>query len=91
MLRPHTYIVTIEAESAEDADKVFAARIDHDEDLREDGVNDYSIAPATDPCIVVAGNLSDGFEFHGPFDDFDTGAEYAEGLNTDSWVARVGA
>ena len=28
--------------------------------------------------IVVVGNLGDGFEFHGPFDDEEAAADYAE-------------
>jgi hypothetical protein len=37
------YIVTIQAESQEQADKVIGARLGYDEDLSEDGVEDYVI------------------------------------------------
>ena len=39
-------------------------------------------------CIVVVGNMSDGFTFHGPFDNFDEAAEWAMD-ETESWVATL--
>jgi hypothetical protein len=42
------------------------------------------------PCIIVAGNLSDGFRFVGPFPSFDEAAEYAERWIDDAtWVASL--
>lgn len=35
--------------------------------------------------VVVAGNLSEGFEFHGPFDSFDDAAVFADGM--ESWIS----
>lgn len=42
-------------------------------------------------CIIVVGNLSDGFQFVGPFEDFDEAALYAEKnySNLDTWVATL--
>ena len=42
-----------------------------------------------DPCILVIGNLSDGFRFVGPFTSFGEAAEYAERVDTDNWVATL--
>jgi len=44
---------------------------------------------ASKPCIVVIGNLSEGYRFVGPFDDFDSAAEYSDGMGADAWVARL--
>lgn len=44
----------------------------------------------TDAHIVVAGNLSDGFEFIGPFDSFDAAAAYADRkIDGESWIAGM--
>jgi len=41
-------------------------------------------------AIVVAGNLSDGFRFFGPFEDFDAAAEWCEGFDmTPTWVSTL--
>lgn len=43
-------------------------------------------------CIVVAGNLSDGFRFVGPFPSFDEAAEYAERwIDDTTWIATLDA
>ena len=42
-------------------------------------------------CILVIGNLSDGFRFVGPFDDFDDATLYVtdERIDEDNWVATL--
>lgn len=40
-------------------------------------------------CVLVIGNLSDGFRFLGPFADFDAAAQFSETLDADSWVATL--
>lgn len=40
-------------------------------------------------CILVIGNLSDGFRFVGPFDEFDEAVQFSEGVDTDNWVATL--
>jgi hypothetical protein len=41
-------------------------------------------------CIIVAGNLSDGFRFVGPFPSFDEAAEYADQFIDDTtWIATI--
>jgi hypothetical protein len=42
-----------------------------------------------EPCILVVGNLSDGFRFIGPFSSFQEAVEYAERVDTDNWVATL--
>jgi len=45
-----------------------------------------------DKSILVTGNLSDGFEFFGPFESFEEADEYSYGLNQgigNSWVATL--
>jgi hypothetical protein len=43
-------------------------------------------------CIIVAGNLSDGFRFVGPFPSFDEAAEYAERwIDDTTWIASLDA
>lgn len=42
-LTRYDYTVSVEAECEEDADKIIAARIDHDEDLSEDGIGEYNV------------------------------------------------
>jgi|LakMenEpi03Aug12_release.lakeMendotaPanAssembly.Ray.scaffolds.fasta_scaffold3752880_1 hypothetical protein len=43
----------------------------------------------SEKCILVVGNLSEGFRFVGPFDDFDAAALYAEGVDAETWVASL--
>ncbi len=43
----------------------------------------------TNKCIVVLGNLCEGFTFYGPYDDFDDAADSAEGSYSESWVANL--
>lgn len=40
-------------------------------------------------CVLVVGNLSDGFRFIGPFEDFQAAAEFSEGVDADNWVATL--
>ena len=40
-------------------------------------------------CILVIGNLSDGFQFVGPFDSFQEASEYSEGVDEMNWVATL--
>lgn len=40
-------------------------------------------------CIVVTGNLSEGFRFYGPFETFDDAAESEAGRSHGSWVAPL--
>lgn len=40
-------------------------------------------------AIVVEGNLSEGFKFFGPFEDFDAAASYTEGSSTEWWIATL--
>ncbi len=40
-------------------------------------------------CILVIGNLSDGFKFVGPFETFEDACAYSERVDTDSWVATL--
>lgn len=35
--------------------------------------------------VAITGNLSEGFEFHGPFDSFDDAAAFADGM--ESWIS----
>jgi len=37
------------------------------------------------PCVLVIGNLNEGFRFIGPFDDFDEAAEYSQKFGQDAW------
>ncbi len=39
-------------------------------------------------AAAVIGNLSDGFQIIGPFDDFDEAAEWAEGKG-ESWITNI--
>ena len=39
--------------------------------------------------IVIAGNFSDGFTFHGPFDSFDAASESIEAKSPGSWIATL--
>lgn len=39
--------------------------------------------------IIVAGNLSDGFTFLGPFLTFDAAAIAAEGMPEMTWIATL--
>ena len=43
----------------------------------------------TDKCVIVYGNLSDGFTFVGPFDSFDDADEYTQGTSTGFWIATL--
>ena len=44
----------------------------------------------TDPRVVVIGNLSEGYEVHGPFNGFDSAADYAEHfMPTHTWIMRL--
>lgn len=43
----------------------------------------------SDQAIIVAGNLSDGFRFIGPYEDWDEAAEASERLDTQSWIATL--
>lgn len=44
------------------------------------------------PCIIVAGNLADGFRFVGPFPSFDEAAEYAERfIDDNTWISTLDA
>lgn len=41
-------------------------------------------------CVIVVGNLSEGFKFVGPFQSFDEAAEYAERfLDCETWIATL--
>jgi len=40
-------------------------------------------------CIVVMGNLSDGFSFVGPFVDFDDATQWCENAKDNTWVASL--
>lgn len=43
-------------------------------------------------CIIVAGNLADGFRFVGPFPSFDEAAEYAERfIDDNTWISTLDA
>lgn len=37
--------------------------------------------------VVITGNFSEGFEFHGPFDSFDEAAESIPGSTFGSWIS----
>ena len=37
------------------------------------------------PCVLVIGNLNEGFRFIGPFADFDEAAEYSQKFGQDAW------
>jgi len=39
--------------------------------------------------IVVCGNPVDGCSFHGPFDNNAEAFDYAQGMQTDWWVAPL--
>jgi hypothetical protein len=38
-----------------------------------------------DPCVLVIGNLAEGFRFIGPFADFDEASEYSLQFGNGSW------
>jgi hypothetical protein len=41
-------------------------------------------------CIIVLGNVSEGFEFIGPFNDFDSASQYDHDHNEGyGWVATL--
>ena len=42
-----------------------------------------------DTCMLVVGNLSDGFRFFGPFKDFEEACNYSERIDADNWVATL--
>lgn len=44
-----------------------------------------------EPCILVIGNLADGFRFIGPFADFDEASEYSNrfGNGSQDWIATL--
>tara|TARA_B100000953_G_C17777126_1_gene344297 strand:- start:354 stop:569 length:216 start_codon:yes stop_codon:yes gene_type:complete len=43
----------------------------------------------TDPCIILQGNLSDGYKAIGPFNGFDSAADYAEALYASTWIMTI--
>lgn len=44
----------------------------------------------TDECIVMVGNIGDGYTAHGPFASFDEAAEWAQKHAADySWVMTL--
>lgn len=43
------------------------------------------------PCVLVVGNLTEGFRFIGPFADFDAAAQFSEGVDVESWVDTLQA
>ena len=47
----------------------------------------------SEPCILVVGNLEDGFRFIGPFPDFDEASGYSSrvGVEGCEWVATLEA
>jgi hypothetical protein len=48
-------------------------------------------APWEDHALIAKGNLADGWEFIGPFDDFDEASEYADKHfpNDMTWIATL--
>lgn len=44
-----------------------------------------------DRCVIVVGNLSEGFYIVGPFETFDDAAEYASEniMDIDSWIMSL--
>jgi len=61
-------------------------------DARRWSVSDKQ-APCTRPmskqCVLVVGNLTDGFRFIGPFADLAEAVEFSESVDTDNWVATL--
>ena len=43
----------------------------------------------SEPCIILQGTLHDGFEAIGPFNGFDSAADYAEHLVTSTWIMTL--
>jgi len=44
----------------------------------------------TDPCIILQGNINDGYEAIGPFNGFDAAADYAEALlPLSTWIMLI--
>jgi hypothetical protein len=41
------------------------------------------------PCVLVVGNLTEGYRFIGPFEDFDAAVQFSEGVDCDNWVATL--
>lgn len=41
------------------------------------------------PCILVVGNLTEGYRFIGPFPNFDAAAQFSESVDNDTWVATL--
>ena len=41
-------------------------------------------------CIICAGNISDGFVFHGPFESFDDAHEWGDrNVIGEYWIATL--
>jgi len=43
----------------------------------------------SEKCVLVVGNLTEGYRFIGPFDDFDAAAQFSEGVDAETWVASL--
>ena len=62
---------------------------DHQAPVKDKTPRMYGDTKASDPCILVVGNLSDGFRFIGSFASFDDAAGYSEWIGADTWVATL--
>ncbi len=40
-------------------------------------------------AIIVAGNITDGFRFFGPYEDFDAACQASEQLDLMTWIATL--
>lgn len=64
--------------------------------LEDDPPSEAPVSPANafdKKCIIVHGNLSDGFTFQGPYEDFDEASEAADVQQIHeagpSWIATL--
>lgn len=49
-----------------------------------------SVSVETNECIVMVGNIGDGYTAHGPFASFDEAADWAQQYAADySWVMTL--
>lgn len=45
----------------------------------------------TELCVVLAGNIGDGYDCYGPFDSFDAASDCADNLDEMCWIMPLSA
>jgi hypothetical protein len=43
----------------------------------------------SEKCVLVVGNLTEGYRFIGPFDDFDKACDFSYGIEGENWIASL--